>query len=436
MKRGLLFLILMNLFSSLAAQYSVSGGSGVPLRGENDTRNRLEVYLLNGLSGAQISFTSPNPGSHQWYRYRENGNNAVPIPSIQTGNTSTITDIQDGYGYFVGLPTEELPRYVWIIDYSLYVPRFFKIETLEEDDKCTFLKILADVEAEPLTYYLPSGAPANLTRTYSLQYNTQRWDENNRQFVLQETIRKISGLISEIVMDAPLMDTDFTLTGDQFAEHFGMLQTIRSDKYRAIAVEAHGFAETSREHADNEVHHEGADLGGSSPIEYTFTAYANEPVTAFYIWKIMKVENNQFTEIVRYTEPALRYTFENSGIYKVRLEVSDAQSICIDTSSVSFNVTIDSTLIKIPNAFSPGSSLGVNDELRVAFTSITSFRASVYNRWGNLLFQWSDPAKGWDGRVNGKFVPTGVYYVIVEYKDSSGKSRSMSKAVNVLRKKD
>jgi gliding motility-associated-like protein len=94
---------------------------------------------------------------------------------------------------------------------------------------------------------------------------------------------------------------------------------------------------------------------------------------------------------------------------------------------------IDSTVVKIPNAFSPGSSIGVNDELKVSFSSITSFKASVFNSQGNLLFQWSDPTKGWDGRVHGKFVPTGVYYVIVEYKDSSGKSRSMSRAVNVLR---
>ncbi|MCL1932302.1 MAG: hypothetical protein FWF53_00600, partial [Candidatus Azobacteroides sp.] len=209
MKRSILFLILINLFSSLAAQqYSVSGGSGIPLQAENDTRNRLEVYLLNGLSGARISFTSPNSGTHQWYRYRETGNNAVPVPSVQDGNTSYITDIQDGYGYFVGLPTESLPRYVWIIDYSRYIPRFFNLQASEEEDKCTSLKILADVESEPLTYYSPSGAPANLTRIYHLQYDTQEWVEGSLQFLpKEENIELRSAVISEIVIDAPLADT-------------------------------------------------------------------------------------------------------------------------------------------------------------------------------------------------------------------------------------
>ena len=437
MKRIILFSVLLSFFSSLAAQYSVSGGSGIPLPAENDTRNRLEVYLLNGLSGARISFTSSNSGTHQWYRYRENGNNAVPVPSVQEGNMSYITDVSDGYGYFVGLPTEELPRYVWIFDYSRYVPRFFNLEVSEEEDKCTSLKIIADMESEPLAYYSPSGVPYNLDRIYHLQYDTQEWVEDSKQFLPKEENMVLPGnFTSEIAIEAPLSDTYFTLTGEQFAEYFGIPQAIRSDLYRAIAIKTYGFAATTKEHADNEMHHAGEALGGSAPIEYTFTAYANEPVAAFYIWKISQEDaiTGEMTTIVRYTDKILQYNFDRDGVYRVESEVSDRQSVCVDT--LAFDVVIDNTVIKIPNAFSPGSSIGVNDELKIAFSSIVTFKASVYNRWGNLLFQWNDPTKGWDGRVNGKFVPTGVYYVIVEYKDSFGKNRSMSRAVNVLRAKN
>jgi len=437
MKRIILFSVLLNLFSSLAAQYSVSGGSGIPLQAVNDTQYRMEVYVLNGLSGVRISYTSANSGAHQWYRYTDNANNAVPVSCTQDGNTSYITDVQDGCGYFVGLPTEALPHYVWIIDYSKYFPRFFNLQASEEEDKCTNLKILADVEADPLAYYLPTGAPATLSRTYHLQYSTMIQDDNTKQFVPQDESVEIHGLISEIVIDAPLADTYFTLTGDQFAEYFGNQQAIRSEEYRAIAVKAVGVAETTKEPADNEMHHAGDVLGGSAPIEYTFTAYANDPVAALYIWKVSKMDSttNLLTTIVRYTDKVLQYSFEQNGSYVVSLEVSDAQSICVDTTQT-FPVVIDNTVVKIPNAFSPGSSIGVNDILKVAFTSVITFKASVFNRWGNLLFQWSDPSQGWDGRVAGKFVPTGVYYVIVEYKDSNGKNRTASRAVNVLRGKN
>ncbi|GHT64770.1 hypothetical protein FACS189451_12510 [Bacteroidia bacterium] len=65
-----------------------------------------------------------------------------------------------------------------------------------------------------------------------------------------------------------------------------------------------------------------------------------------------------------------------------------------------------------------------------------SFRASVYNRWGNLLYQWTDPTKGWNGMVNGKYVPTGAYYVVVEFTDSTGKKRVEKRDVNILRSKN
>ena len=442
MKRVLLFSVFISLFSSLTAQnpqYTVRGGNGDPMLAKTDSPNRLEVYVLNGLSGVQISFTSANPGTHQWYRYKESGNNATPISSIQDGNTSYITDVQDSYGYFVGLPTEELPHYVWIIDYSRYVPHFFNLGASTEDleDKCTSLKIEADAEAEQLSYHLPSGAPVNLPRYYNLQYDTQEWNEDSKQFAPKEENMQLTDYIAEINIPAPLSDTYFTLTGDQFAEHFGMQQAIRSDEYRAIAVEAHFTAETTKEHADNEIHHSGDVLGGSAPIEYTFTAYANEPVAALFIWKISQLDSltNQMTTILRYTDnKVLQYNFDKNGNYFVGLEVSDAQSVCVDTMQI--NIVIDNTVVKIPNAFSPGSSIGVNDELKIAFTSIVTFKASVFNRWGNLLFQWSDPSKGWDGRVNGKFVPTGAYYVVVEYKDANGKNRTASRAVNVLREKN
>jgi len=435
MKRSIIFIVLFSLFSPIIAQYSVSGGSGTPLSALKDTQHRFEVFLLYGLSGARITFTSVNVGTHQWYRYKENTNNAIAVPSIQNGNTSYITDIQDGYGYFVGLPTEKTPYYVWIINYSRYIPRFFKLETEEGEDKCTFIKILTDAEAEPLSYYFPTGDPGSLNRNYNLKYNELIWKEDTRQFILQEKNEKLKdSQIYEHVISAPLLNTYFTLSGDHFAEYFGIQQTVSSTEYRAIAVKAYGVAETNKEHANNEKHHSGDALGGSAPIEYTFTAHANEPVAAFYIWKILRQDSitGQMTTVVRYTDKILRYNFERDGFYRVELEVIDGQSTCVDTTQF-FKVIIDNTVIKIPNAFSPGSSIGVNDELKISFTSVVSFKASVINRWGNLLYQWNDPTKGWDGRVNGRFVPTGVYFVIVEYTDSAGKNRSMSKAVNVLR---
>lgn len=428
MKRYLLIILFILPFFSLFAEYSVTGGSGIPLLAENNTNNHLKVYLLDGMVNARISYTSTGSETHQWYKYNESANEATPVPCTQTGSSSYITDVESGYGYFVGSPTLPSTEYVWIIDYSLYIPRFYRIEVVEEDDKCEYLKIIADVEAESLVYRTPLGAPIQLQRTYQLIYQTMEWDEDARMFYSKDMSISWRGVISEITIDAPLQDTEFTLKGDVFSEYFGKGLTMRTPLYEAIALETHGFAETDKETSSNELKGEGV----SAPIDYTFTAYANEPVAAFYIWKVTRTYEGKSEMKVRYTDKILRYTFEEEGNYEVVLEVIDSKSVCVDTSYV-FTLPIGVTEIQIPNFFSPGTSIGTNDELKIAYTSLLTFRASVYNRWGNLLYQWTDPTKGWDGRVNGKFVPTGAYVLIVEYTNTAGKKRSTSKTVNILR---
>ena len=437
MKRSLLILIAAFLFFPLFAQYEVRGGSGRPL--SVGTSQLTEIYLLNGLDGAQIKFTSTQSGTHQWYRYSQSIDDAVPIPSTQSGNSSVITDIQEGYGYYVEAPIGT--GYVWIIDYSHYVARLSGLRVEEDEYSCDQLRLVADANVTPIYYYTSKGSKNNLQREFRLIYNTLQWQGNDKVFTpfQVDTILTENAVFPEITLSEPpagppLTNTTFTLT-DVFADYFGIAQAITSEEYRAIRVEVHFSYDKDREFGSNEK------LKGdtlSAPLTYTFTAYANEPVAAFYMWKVLKQDplTGQFNQIAQYPERVLQYPFENQGTYWVKLEVNnnDAQSVCTGTDSI--KIVIGNTDLFIPNAFSPGSSIGVNDILKVSFRSITAFRASIYNRWGNLLYQWTDPTKGWDGRVNGKFVPTGAYFIVVEYTDSEGKRRSKGQDVNILRGKD
>jgi len=435
MKRSLLIIIAVFLFFPLFAQYEVRGGSGRPQwAGKNGL---TDIYLLNGLDGAQIMFTSSQPGTHQWYRYQQSIDDAVPIPSTQSGNSSVITNIQDGYGYYVASPMGT--GYVWIIDYSHYVTRLSGLKAVEDDNRCEQLNLIADATVTPIYYYTGSGIRNVLQRKFLLTYNSLAWQSKDLVFTplqIDTTLNENQVFPQITLTDPPLMNTTFTLT-DVFADNFGIAQAITSDMYQAVRVEAHATWQRDRDFGQYEKHSvDGTTLlGGSAPIGYTFTAIANEPVAAYYVWKVLKIDSatNQSTMVVRWPDPVLSYTFENRGKYMVQLEVNAAQSTCVGLDSVP--VIIDQTYIRIPNAFSPGSSIGVNDEFKISFTSITSFRASIYNRWGNLLYQWTDPNKGWNGMVNGKFVPTGAYFVVVEYTDSEGKKHTTSSDVNILRGK-
>jgi len=65
--------------------------------------------------------------------------------------------------------------------------------------------------------------------------------------------------------------------------------------------------------------------------------------------------------------------------------------------------------IFVPNAFTPNGD-GHNDLLRVVPAGIREFRSfAVYSRWGQQVFQTSNPDKGWDGAIGGRLQGAGTY---------------------------
>ena len=90
--------------------------------------------------------------------------------------------------------------------------------------------------------------------------------------------------------------------------------------------------------------------------------------------------------------------------------------------------------IEIPNGISPNGD-GRNDVLRVKADKtkgIVEFRAIVYNRWGQKIYEWTDINEGWDGTYNGKLVKQGTYFVLVKAKGSDGQTHTIRRDVNVL----
>ncbi|MCB0637013.1 MAG: gliding motility-associated C-terminal domain-containing protein, partial [Lewinella sp.] len=64
---------------------------------------------------------------------------------------------------------------------------------------------------------------------------------------------------------------------------------------------------------------------------------------------------------------------------------------------------------RIPNVFSPNND-GTNDEFRLfAGGGVQDFSMSVYNRWGQRVFETSDLNEAWDGTFNGELAPSDTY---------------------------
>lgn len=111
--------------------------------------------------------------------------------------------------------------------------------------------------------------------------------------------------------------------------------------------------------------------------------------------------------------------------------------VTVDGCSNSDTVTVtEDCYMDVPNAFSPNGD-GINDYFMPRPTlakGLTSFTMSIYNRWGQLIFETDNiEGRGWDGRYNGTEQPEGVYIFRVEGTFKDGQLERRQGNVTLLR---
>ncbi|MCI5083510.1 MAG: PKD domain-containing protein [Saprospiraceae bacterium] len=110
------------------------------------------------------------------------------------------------------------------------------------------------------------------------------------------------------------------------------------------------------------------------------------------------------------------YVFPDTGMYEVA-QIVTHPSGCQDTLIQVIDV-IPEVRYNLPNAFTPN-----NDSTNDIFKGVgildgaTNFRMTIWNRWGELVFETTDPDIGWNGLKNntGQPSPNGVYPVVVNF---------------------
>jgi gliding motility-associated-like protein len=97
-------------------------------------------------------------------------------------------------------------------------------------------------------------------------------------------------------------------------------------------------------------------------------------------------------------------------------------------------VTVVSYCIKVENAFTPNGD-GINDLWKVygSYDCLSNVKVNVFNRYGSKVYESKDYRNFWDGRYNGKPVPDGTYYAVIEFKLISGKTIVTRTDLTVLR---
>jgi gliding motility-associated-like protein len=86
------------------------------------------------------------------------------------------------------------------------------------------------------------------------------------------------------------------------------------------------------------------------------------------------------------------------------------------------NVLVFET-IKVPNTFTPNGD-GYNDTWQIDLLDLfDESLTEVYNTAGQLVYRDIGHGKPWDGTRNGKPVPAGTYYYVIDLKTNADKLR-------------
>lgn len=91
-------------------------------------------------------------------------------------------------------------------------------------------------------------------------------------------------------------------------------------------------------------------------------------------------------------------------------------------ASADVTITVVTYCIKVNDAFTPNGD-GINDLWKVyeSYNCLSNVKANVFNRYGTKVYESKDYRNNWDGRYNGKSIPDGTYYAVIEFTLTSGK---------------
>ena len=104
-------------------------------------------------------------------------------------------------------------------------------------------------------------------------------------------------------------------------------------------------------------------------------------------------------------------------------ETSISNTICV----------VPEPIVHIPTAFSPGYSSGLNDEFGPVAAFYDQFTLTIYDRWGNKIFDGKDRTQLWDGKLKGELVPPGAYVYQIILTDFAGKEYRYQGMVSIVR---
>ncbi len=403
----------------------------------------IDSTSCNGGSDGAIECipSGGTPGyTFEWNPGQVSGN---PLTGISAGSyTVTVTDDNGCIGgplnVLVPEPTPMLPTLVQ-----------------EEDVSCNGAADgLAEVGVSggtaPYTYLWndPVGQTTALASNLAPgNYNVDITDANGCMVqVLNVDITEPDELIVSVVSTTPLT-CDYSADGmaesevtggtipydylwnDSSAQTGSIASDLDAGDYILTVTDANGCVATATATIDPPVNVLTADFSlspdsGLQPLDITVT---NLSVGATAFEWIFGDGNTQTT----FDTDPFQYLYADSGSFDVTLIAYNDVTGCTATVTLPGGMyVIPTSELIIPNVITPNGD-GLNDMFPIdpiandffpfKIRNIYDFKGEIYNRWGEKVYEWTQPLGGWEGRsTSGLNLKGGTYFYVITAKGVDG----------------
>ena len=390
-----------------------------------------KIFVVYDTDGVGMTFDSSTGEPASWERFYYRDGNLVmePVSGIRwNGQSTTLDKIIPNTGYKIQEGSNH-PYYFWVVNYADY---YLELNALSYNDElpCSLISFNVDGRGDAIPYFTLDGRRQVLDREIKLSYKTLE-REDSTDWHEKNVVESFAALDQGVEILPPLCNTAISLSGDRFLEEWGLAKTIEGDYFYTKAVACGSIAVQELRGNNNE---KGLDsgLGGSAPVHIVFTGFYTDAVM-YREWE-MATDQDFENVILQWNQDVVDYTFTDFGTYYMRYMVANADGSC-EAYGETYTITVSESDLQCPNVFSPFPRDEVNDIWKVSYKSLVEFHCWIYNRWGNLVCEFTDPGSGWDGTYRGKPVDTGVYYYVVTALGSDGVKYKKRGDITILKYK-
>ena len=328
---------------------------------------------------------------------------------------------EHGQGYI--LKQGDLREVFWVFDYDSLRADITAVDAILS---CTETELQLEGIIPKMQYTNLQGKLCTYPRQCRVSYMDAKWSSESKAWV-DSLAQQEADFRETIVVGASPVATDFTIS-DPLAALLELTEdSLRSSVYSPMSLKANPLAIVTTRGKEGDLSNEverpidpSELIRRSAPLIVTFRANALN--ADYYQWNIYRGSDR----ILQRNEAQHQYTFTEPGNYRAVVGMSNSHDCQLD--SVEFLISVSESMLTVPNVFTPNGD-GMNDEFRVVYRSIKEFHCWVYNRWGHKVYEWTDPAKGWNGTIGGKPAAEGAYYYVIRALGTDAESDYMLKPV-------